>query len=71
MASKVTAMKKRCLLKCSSRVIAVEAPSWCGVPFSRGTMELQDVQGHQTTAGYVGMLQRSSLTTEGPRLCGD
>ena len=37
----------------------------------RGTMELQVVQGRQTAAGYVGMLQRSSLTTEGPRLCGD
>ena len=37
----------------------------------RGTMELQVVQGRQTAAGYVGMLQKSSLTTEGPRLCGD
>ena len=36
----------------------------------RGTLELKVVQGHQTAAGYVGMLQRSSLTTEGPRLCG-
>lgn len=37
----------------------------------RGTMKLQVVQGRQTAAGYVDMLQRSSLTTEGPRLCGD
>ena len=37
----------------------------------RGTMELQVVQGRQTADGYVGMSQRSSLTTEGPRLCGD
>ena len=34
-------------------------------------MELQVVQGRQTAAGYVGMFQRSSLMTEGPRLCGD
>ena len=34
-------------------------------------MELQVVQGRQTEAGYVGVLQRSYLTTEGPRLCGD
>jgi hypothetical protein len=34
-------------------------------------MELQVVQGRQTAAGYVDMLQRSSFTTEGPRLCGD
>ena len=37
----------------------------------RGTMELQVVQGRQTAAGYVGMLQRSSLATKGPRLCVD
>uniref|UniRef100_A0A673JVZ7 Uncharacterized protein n=1 Tax=Sinocyclocheilus rhinocerous TaxID=307959 RepID=A0A673JVZ7_9TELE len=35
-----------------------------------GIMELQVVQGHQTAAGYVDMLQRASLLTEGPRLCG-
>ena len=37
----------------------------------RGTMALQEVQGRQTAAGYVGMLQRSSLLTEGSRLCGN
>uniref|UniRef100_A0A3Q0QWR4 Tc1-like transposase DDE domain-containing protein n=1 Tax=Amphilophus citrinellus TaxID=61819 RepID=A0A3Q0QWR4_AMPCI len=36
-----------------------------------GTMELQVVQGRQTAAGYVEMLQRASLMTEGPRLCGN
>ncbi len=36
-----------------------------------GIMELQVVQGHQTAAGYVDMLQRASLMTEGPRLCGN
>uniref|UniRef100_A0A3B4H346 Tc1-like transposase DDE domain-containing protein n=1 Tax=Pundamilia nyererei TaxID=303518 RepID=A0A3B4H346_9CICH len=35
-----------------------------------GTMELQEVQGHQTADGYVQMLPRASLMTEGPRLCG-
>ena len=29
------------------------------------------VQGRQTAAGYVQMLQRASLMTEGPRLCGN
>ncbi|KAL6479984.1 hypothetical protein MHYP_G00110170 [Metynnis hypsauchen] len=33
-------------------------------------MELQVVQGRQTAAGYVEMLQWASLMTEGPRLCG-
>ena len=37
----------------------------------RGTMELQVVQGCPTAAGYVGMLQRSSLTTTVPSLCCD
>lgn len=37
----------------------------------RGTMELQEVHGRQTAAGYVELLERSSLTTEGPRLCDD
>ncbi len=32
-------------------------------------MELQVVQGRQMVAGYVDMLQRASLLTEGPRLC--
>ncbi|GLD57284.1 mitochondrial ubiquitin ligase activator of nfkb 1-A isoform X1 [Lates japonicus] len=34
-------------------------------------MELQVVQGRQTTTGYVEMLHWSSLLTEGPLLCGD
>ena len=34
-------------------------------------MELQVVQGRQTAAGSMEMLQRASLLTEGPRLCGD
>ncbi|CAB1435273.1 unnamed protein product [Pleuronectes platessa] len=41
---------------------------WGAFSFN-GTMELQVVQGRQTAAGYVGMLQRASLMTEGPRLC--
>ncbi|KAL1248912.1 hypothetical protein QQF64_022230 [Cirrhinus molitorella] len=32
-------------------------------------MELQVVQGHQTAAGYVNMLQPASLLTEAPCLC--
>ena len=36
-----------------------------------GTMELQVIQGRQTAAGYIGMLERASLLTEGPRLCGN
>uniref|UniRef100_A0A3Q2D5G0 Tc1-like transposase DDE domain-containing protein n=1 Tax=Cyprinodon variegatus TaxID=28743 RepID=A0A3Q2D5G0_CYPVA len=43
---------------------------WGAFPFN-GTMELQVVQGHQTDAGYVEILQRVSLMTEGPRLCGN
>lgn len=34
-------------------------------------MALQVAQGCLTAAGYVEMLQRASLLTEGPRLCGD
>lgn len=34
-----------------------------------GTMALQEVQGRQTAAGYVQMLQRPSLMIESPRLC--
>ena len=34
-------------------------------------MELQVVQGRRTAAGYVSMLQKASLMTEGHRLCGD
>uniref|UniRef100_A0A3P9BZJ1 Tc1-like transposase DDE domain-containing protein n=1 Tax=Maylandia zebra TaxID=106582 RepID=A0A3P9BZJ1_9CICH len=36
-----------------------------------GSLELQDVQVHQTAAGYIQMLQRASLMTEGPNLCGN
>lgn len=43
---------------------------WGAFSFS-GTMELQEVQGRQTAAGYVQMLQRAFLMTEGPRLCGN
>uniref|UniRef100_A0A3B3XGH3 SRCR domain-containing protein n=1 Tax=Poecilia mexicana TaxID=48701 RepID=A0A3B3XGH3_9TELE len=43
---------------------------WVAFSFS-GTMELQVVQGRHTAAGYVEMLQRASLMTEGPRLCGN
>ncbi|MEQ2252436.1 hypothetical protein ILYODFUR_021723, partial [Ilyodon furcidens] len=40
-----------------------------GCFFLQWDMELQIVQGHQTAAGYVEMLQQASITTEGPRLC--
>uniref|UniRef100_A0A671Y845 Tc1-like transposase DDE domain-containing protein n=1 Tax=Sparus aurata TaxID=8175 RepID=A0A671Y845_SPAAU len=43
---------------------------WGAFSFN-GTMELQVVRGRQTAAGYVEMLQRASLMTEGPRLCGN
>uniref|UniRef100_A0A673BLB8 Uncharacterized protein n=1 Tax=Sphaeramia orbicularis TaxID=375764 RepID=A0A673BLB8_9TELE len=43
---------------------------WGAFSFS-GTLELQVVQGRQTAAGYVQMLQRASLMTEGPCLCGN
>uniref|UniRef100_A0A3P9PWG7 Tc1-like transposase DDE domain-containing protein n=1 Tax=Poecilia reticulata TaxID=8081 RepID=A0A3P9PWG7_POERE len=43
---------------------------WGAFSFN-GTMELQVVQGRQTAAGYVEMLQRASLMTEGPRQCGN
>ena len=36
-----------------------------------GTMELEVIQGRQTAAGYVSMLQKASLVTEGHRLCGE
>ncbi|MCI4388749.1 hypothetical protein PGIGA_G00089470 [Pangasianodon gigas] len=42
---------------------------WGAFSFN-GKMELQVVQGRQTAAGYVDMLQQASLLTEGPRLCG-
>ena len=37
----------------------------------RRTIELQVVQGRQNAARYIGMLERSSLFTEGARLCGE
>uniref|UniRef100_A0A3P8QMF5 Uncharacterized protein n=1 Tax=Astatotilapia calliptera TaxID=8154 RepID=A0A3P8QMF5_ASTCA len=40
---------------------------WGAFSFS-GTTELQKVQGRQTAADYVQMLQRALLMTEGPRL---
>uniref|UniRef100_A0A3Q2C878 Transposase Tc1-like domain-containing protein n=1 Tax=Cyprinodon variegatus TaxID=28743 RepID=A0A3Q2C878_CYPVA len=43
---------------------------WGAFSFN-GTMEIQVVQGNQTAAGYVEMLQRASLMTEGPHLCGN
>ena len=43
---------------------------WGAFSFN-GTMELQVVQGRQTAAGYVEMLQQASLLTEGPRLSGN
>uniref|UniRef100_A0A3B4H8A6 Tc1-like transposase DDE domain-containing protein n=1 Tax=Pundamilia nyererei TaxID=303518 RepID=A0A3B4H8A6_9CICH len=43
---------------------------WGAFSFS-GTTELQKVQGRQTAADYVQMLQRALLMTEGPRLCGN
>uniref|UniRef100_A0A3B3XR65 Tc1-like transposase DDE domain-containing protein n=1 Tax=Poecilia mexicana TaxID=48701 RepID=A0A3B3XR65_9TELE len=43
---------------------------WGAFSFN-GTMELQIVQGRQTAAGYVEMLQWGSLMTEGPCLCGN
>ena len=43
---------------------------WGAFSFN-GTMELQVVQGRQAAAGYVEMLQRASLMTEGPHLCGN
>lgn len=41
---------------------------WGAFSFN-GTMQLQVVQGHQTVAGYVEMLQQ--LLAEDPRLCGE
>ena len=43
---------------------------WGAFSFN-GKMELQVVQGRQTATGYVDLLQRASLLTEGPRLCGN
>uniref|UniRef100_A0A3P9ATR2 Uncharacterized protein n=1 Tax=Maylandia zebra TaxID=106582 RepID=A0A3P9ATR2_9CICH len=39
--------------------------AWGAFSFS-GTMELQEVQGGRMATGYVQMLQRASLMTEGP-----
>ncbi|KAF2355752.1 hypothetical protein FHG87_013492 [Trinorchestia longiramus] len=36
-----------------------------------GTLELQLVEGRQTSAGYVTMLERASILTECPRICGE
>uniref|UniRef100_A0A3Q2WAA9 Tc1-like transposase DDE domain-containing protein n=1 Tax=Haplochromis burtoni TaxID=8153 RepID=A0A3Q2WAA9_HAPBU len=44
--------------------------AWGAFSFS-GTMELQEVQGGRMATGYVQMLQRASLMTEGPCLCGN
>ncbi len=41
---------------------------WGAFSFN-GIMEFQVVQGRLTAAGYVDVLQRASLLTEGPRLC--
>lgn len=41
----------------------------CGAFSFNGKINLQVVQGWQTAAGYVDMLQQTSLLTEGPRLC--
>ncbi len=43
---------------------------WGAFSFN-GIRELQVAQGRQKAAGYVDMLQRASLLTEGPRLCGN
>lgn len=34
-------------------------------------MELQVIQGRKIVAGYVSKLERGSLVTDGPRLCGN
>ena len=65
MASNGTGMAKILLLKCSLRVTVHSCFSY------RDTMQLQVVQRRQTAVGYVRMLQRSALGTEGPRLCND
>lgn len=40
---------------------------WNGIPFL-GTTELQIIQGLQTAAGYISMLERETLLTEGKSL---
>ena len=56
----------------SLRVTVAEVPLWCGMQFSYiGTMQFEVVQGRQTEAGNIRMLQRLSLLTEGSRLFSD
>lgn len=37
----------------------------------QGTMDFKVIQGRQTAAGYIVMLERTSLLIEGPHLCGN